>query len=192
MDGRSQTVMGLRIGRSTLGIALSAIAFAGVFPAVFAAAARAVDRLLVLPQLFGAPLSSILTAAFWLIGAFWIFWAYSYLLFVGGGSPVEIFGLALDPTKQLVTTGPYAYCRNPMIFGLFWVLAGVALMLRSIGGLILIPVLVILVIIYLKKFEEPGLERRFGEAYDHYRRHVPLLFPRLASYVHPDALQPGS
>ena len=180
--------MKLRVSRSTLGIIISAIAFAGVFPVIFGLVSRWLDQVFGLPPLFGPPLSSIITAGFWLIGAFWVFWAYSYLIFVGGGSPFEVFGFALEPTKQLVTSGPYSYTRNPAIFGLLWIFAGISTLLQSMGGLILLPILAIIIIIYLKAFEESGLVRRFGADYEHYRQHVPLLFPRLITYIKPEAV----
>ena len=50
------------------------------------------------------------------------------------------------------------------------------------------PILTVLTLIYLVTFEEKALERRFGDDYRHFRRNVPLLFPRLSAYVHlPDA-----
>lgn len=102
---------------------------------------------------------------------------------------MEAFGFALEPTKQLVTTGPYAYTRNPMIFGLLWILAGVAMLLESMGGLILLPIAAAGVMIYLKMFEEPALARRFGRNYRHYRRHVPLLFPKFVTYIKPSSVE---
>jgi len=183
--------MTMNISRAKLGIAISVVAFGFLFPAAYGLIAWVVDQAFGLPPLFSPPVSYIIAGALWLIGAFWVFWAYSYLLFVGGGSPVEVFGFALEPTKQLVTTGPYAYTRNPMVFGLLWIFAGVAFVRQSIGGLILLFPTGAAAAVYLKLFEEPALLRRFGAEYEHYRRHVPLLFPRLITYVKPDAVETG-
>ncbi len=116
-----------------------------------------------------------------LIGLFFITWAYGYLLFIGRGSPVELFGAALLPTRNLVTCGPYAYTRNPMLLGAFFLMLSVTFYTRTLSGLILTPILTSLAAIYIKTFEEPLLEKRFGDAYKKYRSTVPMIFPFLHS-----------
>ena len=103
-----------------------------VIPAVYYAFAWLTDRILALPPLPPAPLNGylFLSALSVLVGLFWIFWAYSYILFVGRGSPVEVLWLALLPTEQLVTTGPYAYTRNPMFLGLLFMLLATDVLVR--------------------------------------------------------------
>ncbi len=85
-----------------------------------------------------------------------------------------------DPTKELVTTGPYRYVRNPMISGVAAILLGEALVFRSVplAGWFLIFVMVNH--LYFLISEEPGLERRFGASYDDYRQRVPRWIPRPA------------
>jgi len=39
----------------------------------------------------------------------------------------------LNPPPKLVTTGPYAHTRNPMLTGLFVLLFGLGLLLQSIA-----------------------------------------------------------
>jgi len=126
-----------------------------------------------------------LTATSALIGVFWILWAWSYLLYVGQGLPLEVFGRPLHPTKILVTTGPYGYTRNPMVLGLLFILLAVAFFRGTLTGLIGVPLVGIGAWIYLRMFEEPELARRFGESYLTYRNCAPLLFPKLRTYVHP-------
>lgn len=141
------------------------------------------DRLsLRLPIFYAAAV--FLGAACIVIGLFWITWAYSYLHFVGKGIPLELFGYALHPTRILVTTGPYAYTRNPMLLGELFLLLAIALLQPSMSGLLLIPVIGLVLLGYLKLFEEPTLRKRFNGDYEGYRRNVPLLFPRLNPYVH--------
>lgn len=161
-----------------------------VIPAAFWFGAAALDRVLGLKPVIYRPASQILAAALLLAGVFWISWAYSFLIFVGKGLPLEAFGRALHPTRFLVTTGPYAYTRNPMIFGLLLLLLGVAVIAGSVSGMILVPVLAVLLCLYLIVFEEKGLIQRFGEQYQHYRTNVSILIPRLTPYS-PEA-QPAS
>ena len=117
-----------------------------------------------------------------LIGVFWILWAWSYLLFVGQGLPLEVLGRALHPTQILVTTGPYAYTRNPMVLGLRFILLEVAFFRGTLSGFVMVPAVGLLTWGYLAIFEERGLMKRFGASYEKYRRDVPLLFPRLSAY----------
>jgi protein-S-isoprenylcysteine O-methyltransferase Ste14 len=85
-----------------------------------------------------------------------------------------------DPTRRLVAVGPYRYVRNPMITGVLAVLIGEALVWHSatLGGWA--AAFFLINHGYFLLLEEPGLERRFGEAYREYRRTVPRWLPRLS------------
>ena len=168
--------------KAMVGTVLSVAAFVA-FLAVFSLLVRYIDRTPVLPPIIPAGTAVFLGAAAGLIGLFWVTWAYGYLLFIGRGSPAELFGMALLPTRQLVMCGPYAYTRNPMMFGMLWLVLGIALYRRSLTGILLVPLLTLLVVAYLKLFEEPGLERRFGGEYHQYRQRVPLVFPHFHAIV---------
>jgi protein-S-isoprenylcysteine O-methyltransferase Ste14 len=151
----------------------------GVVPYLFYILSMAIDFRLGHPQGISYPPSiNQFAAAFSaLVGVFWILWGYSYLHFVGKGTPIEAFGMALYPTRFLVTTGPYAYTRNPMVFGLLFVLLAVAFYSCSISGLVMVPVIALIAAAYIRAFEEPHLERRFGAEYAEYRKNTPLLIP---------------
>jgi protein-S-isoprenylcysteine O-methyltransferase Ste14 len=84
-----------------------------------------------------------------------------------------------DPPRNLVAEGPYRYVRNPMISGVLFVLAGETLILRSWAHLQWTLLFLTINLIYIPLFEEPQLERRFGDSYVNYRRHVGRLLPRL-------------
>ncbi|HEV8282745.1 MAG TPA: isoprenylcysteine carboxylmethyltransferase family protein [Chitinophagaceae bacterium] len=90
-----------------------------------------------------------------------------------------------SPTKKLVITGLYRYVRNPMILGVFIVLLGEALSLWSKNILIWAGCFFIINTIYFIISEEPGLEKRFGDEYNEYKKHVSRWLPRLTPY-HPD------
>ena len=99
------------------------------------------------------------------------------LYMIGGGLP---WG-ELDSKSQsanLVTTGIYAYTRNPMTLGYSSLPIGMGIMFKSIGMAILIPAIVILImVIWLKLREEPNMEKRFGEIYLAYKKRTPFLLP---------------
>ena len=91
------------------------------------------------------------------------------------GTPVPF-----NPPRELVTVGPYARARNPMLTGLFAILSGVGVLLHSFAlALLVTPMFIVANVIELKLVEEPELERRFGAAYTEYRRRVPMFVPGL-------------
>ena len=86
-----------------------------------------------------------------------------------------------DPPRQLVIRGPYRYVRNPMISGVVFILAAEALGLRSWPHAEWMLAFLTINLVYIPLFEEPQLESRFGEAYRHYKSHVPRVIPRFPS-----------
>jgi protein-S-isoprenylcysteine O-methyltransferase Ste14 len=180
--------MKLHTTRAVIGILVSIALFGVIIPYLYWGLTDYLDRILAFAPMFSEPVALILAAASFIVGLFWIFWSYSHLLFVGRGSPVEAFGMALDPTKRLVTVGPYAFTRNPMILGYLWIILGIGFMSRSLSGILLVPLIAVLAVIYLRYFEERGLIRRFGTPYEHYRETVPILIPAWRVYVKPESI----
>ncbi len=170
--------------KAALGLAVTGLFFGAACPAAFWFASVFLDRAFGLRSVVPVPVSLILAAAAILTGAFWVTWSYSYLVFVGKGLPLEAFGRALHPTSILVTAGPYAYTRNPMVLGALFILLGIAFLRRSVAGMTMVPILAGVAVAYLVAFEEKALVRRFGADYEEYRRNVPILLPRLSPYVH--------
>lgn len=179
--------MKLSTRKAAFGIAITFLMAGIAAPVAYWFLTIAVDNAFNLKPVLDAPYSLILAGAMILIGAFWLTWAYSYLHFVGEGMPLEVFGRPFHPTRTLVTTGPYAYSRNPMVLGLLFLLLGVALLRGSISGLIMVPIIGVIIALYIKTFEEKELVRRFGSNYEKYRRNVPMIIPRMSSYIHEPA-----
>lgn len=95
--------------------------------------------------------------------------------FIARGSPVP-----LNPPQELVTSGLYAYVRNPMISGWLSGMFGLGVLLGSISfTFIFTPLFAILNVIYLKAIEERELEKKFGDEYLGYKEKVPMFIPRL-------------
>jgi protein-S-isoprenylcysteine O-methyltransferase Ste14 len=84
-----------------------------------------------------------------------------------------------DSPDKLVVLDIYWHVRNPMISGVFCVLLGEAIALRSVavGGWFL--VFLIGNLVYIPLVEERDLERRFGEQYALYKTGVPRWIPRI-------------
>ncbi|HEY0668865.1 MAG TPA: isoprenylcysteine carboxylmethyltransferase family protein [Sphingobacteriaceae bacterium] len=85
-------------------------------------------------------------------------------------------------TRRLVVYGPYRYCRNPMITGVFCILIGETLFLHSMNLLFWSMAFFLINSIYFILKEEPDLEKRFGNDYKVYKENVPRWIPRLKAY----------
>ena len=83
-----------------------------------------------------------------------------------------------DPTERLVVEGPYAHVRNPMITGVLSVLVGEALVLGSTAIAIWAAVFAVINHVFFLVYEEPSVERRFGDEYRRYKEQVPRWIPR--------------
>jgi protein-S-isoprenylcysteine O-methyltransferase Ste14 len=83
-----------------------------------------------------------------------------------------------NPTRRLVVRGIYRHVRNPMISGVVGILLGEAVALGSIPLAVWCGTFAIVNLVYMPLFEEPGLERRFGEDYLRYKHNVPRWIPR--------------
>lgn len=70
-----------------------------------------------------------------------------------------------DPTGRLVVRGPYRRVRNPMILGVFAVLAGEATLFGSASMFCWLVLFVTANLIYLPLVEEAGMSKRFERDY---------------------------
>ena len=131
-----------------------------------------VDRLIGITDIINKPLSLIFALPLFLVAFVLIGW--SVLTFLRAkGTPVP-----LNPPPQLVTTGPYAYSRNPMLTGVFALFFGIGVFLGSFSLLVIFTPLFILVNVWeLKTIEEPELLKRLGQDYMEYRKRTPMFFP---------------
>jgi protein-S-isoprenylcysteine O-methyltransferase Ste14 len=83
-----------------------------------------------------------------------------------------------DPTERLVIEGPYRRLRNPMISGVVAFLLGEAALFGSPPLLAWAVLFAAVNQIAFLVYEEPLLERRFGDEYRAYKRDVPRWLPR--------------
>ena len=83
-----------------------------------------------------------------------------------------------DPPRRLVVAGPYRHSRNPMITGVLLMLGAESLFFGSWYLLGWLALFFLINSVHLSGFEEPGLERRFGEDYRRYKASVPRWIPR--------------
>ena len=106
------------------------------------------------------------------VGAAGVAWCFSLFVRVGGGTPNPIV-----PPQRLVTEGPFAWTRNPIILSHALASLGVALLVAS-PGTVLLVLLLGLPVQFVTRIEERSLEARFGDAYRAYRDSVPRWIPR--------------
>ena len=76
------------------------------------------------------------------------------------------------PVTEIVDTGIYGFTRNPMYLRMAGLYAGLAVGLRSIGALILLPVVITIIQTQVIAREERYLDAKFGEAYRAYKLRV--------------------
>lgn len=82
--------------------------------------------------------------------------------------------------QQLVVTGPYTYCRNPLLLGLVLWYLGLGILFDSLAvGIFCATIKLISGTFYHKCIEEKELELRFGNDYREYKKRVPFLIPRV-------------
>jgi len=119
-----------------------------------------------------------------LFAVFYLWRAQPNWLSLAVGGAVAAIGIFLravasghvNKNEVLATTGPYAYCRNPLYLGSIIIAIGFAIAARDVW--IALGIVVLFVLIYLPVIhsEEAFLRARFAE-YDDYARRVPRLIP---------------
>jgi protein-S-isoprenylcysteine O-methyltransferase Ste14 len=110
-----------------------------------------------------------------LIGAGFSLWLWTVRLLARRGKGTLA---PWDPTRRLVVAGPYRHLRNPMISAVVSVLLGEAALFGSLPLLAWAALFFAVNHVGFLVYEEPGLERRFGDEYRAYRRQVPRWLPR--------------
>ena len=114
---------------------------------------------------FGAPLMALGMGCY-----FWCVWDFALR---GGGTPAPI-----DAPNTLVVTGPYRYVRNPMYLGVESLVLGEAILFSSWSLLEYAGLLAVGFHLFVVLYEERTLRKKFGAAYEDYRKTVPRWIPR--------------
>jgi len=105
------------------------------------------------------------------------------LILLGGGVRIWAAG-HLSKNREVTTTGPYAYVKNPLYLGTFLNLIGFCVAARQV--VILAVGLAIFLLYYApfkKRRESDRLREIFGAVWDDYNRSVPDYLPRMTPYA---------
>lgn len=80
--------------------------------------------------------------------------------------------------SRLITTGPFAYVRNPLYVGNFFITAGIAVFSGTIWFIVLTVLAFAVQYFFIVEYEESILREKFGAEYDSYCKTVPAWFAK--------------
>jgi protein-S-isoprenylcysteine O-methyltransferase Ste14 len=119
------------------------------------------------------------------LGIAFVFLSRPTVPFLAAGALVAFLGLSLrayaagclEKSRELTTSGPYRYTRNPLYLGSFFMGLGFAVAAASwVLGLIFVCFFILIYVPVMRR-EEDFLRQKFGEAYDQYASSASLFFP---------------
>lgn len=86
----------------------------------------------------------------------------------GAGTPPD----PRQPVTHLVTDGPFGWSRNPVYLSFTMTYAGIALLVRSVWAIVLLPLVLLTMQRGVIEREERYLARRFGDEFRQYSTRV--------------------
>lgn len=117
---------------------------------------------------------------FWLAKPTWMFIAIgAAIAFVGVAIRAAAAG-HVKKNRELTTTGPYAYTRNPLYLGSLIIAIGFGIASRNWRVAVVIVVLFLAIYLPVIRSEEEFLRSEFS-GFDEYCTKVPRLIPRMRS-----------
>jgi protein-S-isoprenylcysteine O-methyltransferase Ste14 len=104
----------------------------------------------------------------WLIGTGVLLAAAGFRAMIRVGTHIDPF----KPTTALATDGPFRFTRNPLYLSLTLLYTGIALALKLLWPILLLPIALWIMRRGVIDREERYLEEKFGDAYFQYRQRV--------------------
>jgi protein-S-isoprenylcysteine O-methyltransferase Ste14 len=92
----------------------------------------------------------------------------------GRGTPSPVL-----QTERLVVGGDYRFVRNPMYLGVIGAILGQAMIFGSFALLLYALAVWATMATFVRWYEEPLLQNRYGDEYERYRQGVRAWVPRL-------------
>ena len=162
--------------QKTVGLIIGGLVFLIGIPIILVTVSLLIDERLHLSYLIPNPLNFVVAIIFIPPGFLFVIWSGFTQLMVGKGTPVPAI-----PAQRLVTTGPYRFCRNPMLLGTVIYYLGISFWINSISAVMITVLFLMCSVMYIKFVEEKKLELSFGEEYKEYKKKTPFLIPHLKS-----------
>ena len=157
----------IRIIREIVGYVLGLVVFVGLIPFLMWLASSRPDIMATTPVWL-----IVIGLALAVVGLALSLWSIIHMRQVGKGNPFDAFGHEVAPrTQHLMTDGPYRFSRNPMLLGIFILLIGVIMILRSWQA-VLIFLLFVVIMLRQVASEEKRLAKDFGDEYAEYCKHT--------------------
>jgi protein-S-isoprenylcysteine O-methyltransferase Ste14 len=130
------------------------------------------------PRVFAGPLTAVLAGlVIALIGQLIRIATIGLDYIIRGGKNRRVYA------EDLVTSGVYAHCRNPMYIGNLLILTGVAVGSNSWTCIAVAVPLFLFVYVAIVAAEEDFLRRKFGAPFEEYCRDVPRWLPHWAGLI---------
>jgi protein-S-isoprenylcysteine O-methyltransferase Ste14 len=124
------------------------------------------------------PLGFVFAAAYlWLARPQWLWLAGGCVLIVVGILVRAAASGHIRKNRELTTTGPYAYTRNPLYLGSLLIAAGFILAARSVWIAVVAALMFLFIYVPVIRAEEKYLSGLFPD-YATYASEVPRLIPR--------------
>ena len=95
----------------------------------------------------------------------------------GSGTP-----LTIDPPREFVTSGPYAYVRHPFVIGVVGQIVALGIAIGSLPVIVYAAVILIVWYYGIRPREERTLQDRFGPEARAYIKNVRGFRPRMTPY----------
>jgi len=162
-----------RITHRVVATILAGVVFVFIIPFFIVQSSSFIDNSLGVARFDYGLINRLIGGLIIFIGWSFAIWSILSQLTQGRGTPLPMMA-----TQKLLTTGPFAYCRNPMSFGTIVLYIGLGTWIGSLAAIVIVIILSTLLISYIKSIEELELEERFGESYLEYKESTPLLIPK--------------
>ncbi len=101
-----------------------------------------------------------------LAAAVLVVWAQRTM--AGAGESSNVY----KPNGAIVSTGPFAFTRNPMYLSLTLLYGGISLIVNTVWPIVVLPAVLMVVQYGVIRREERYLESKFGDVYRQYRARV--------------------
>jgi protein-S-isoprenylcysteine O-methyltransferase Ste14 len=158
-----------------LGLIPAGFLFVFLIPYLLAVISPKIDHYFGLPSIGLGTLTLLMGVILIVVGLFYALWSIFDQFFRGRGTPLPVMA-----TQELLITGPFRQCRNPMTFGTILLYLGVSLIVGSISAMVIVLLISSSLVVYIKTTEEKELLERFGDPYLEYKNQTPFLIPKVS------------